>query len=170
MQIKIIVLLLSATMTLLVTADAQHHAVPIPKELEAMKRLLGTWEGTNKMDGKEELVKVVYELTSGGTAITEKLMPGTPKEMISVYHKSGKSVAMTHYCAMGNQPHMNLKKSEGNSTQFEMSKPVGVSSINEPHMHAVTLTLLDPNTLKQEWVQFDNGKLKEIVSFNLTKK
>lgn len=61
---------------------------------------------------------------------------------------------MTHYCAMGNQPRMSLKKSDGKTVQFEMTKPFGVSSINEPHMHAVTLSLSEPNTLKQEWVQF----------------
>lgn len=149
------------------SGDASHKAPEISKELEAMKQLLGTWEGTARMGDKDHNVTVVYELTSGGTAITEKLMTGTPQEMVSVYHKDGKSVSMTHYCSMGNQPHMNLKKSDGKVTQFEMTKPVGIESPNEAHMRAVTLSMLDADTLKHEWVQYEGGKQKDVTTFML---
>lgn len=118
------------------------------------------------MHGKEEPVTVTYALTSGGTALIETLMPGTPHEMVSVYHKDGKTLSMTHYCALGNQPHMKLKKSDGKVMTFEMKKPLGISSTKEMHMHAVTLTLVDADTLKQEWLSYDKGKPTEPSVFN----
>jgi hypothetical protein len=159
-------------MTCAVTAFAhEDHAMPqMPKEFDTMKHLVGTWEGMNKMGDKEENVKVVYEPTSGGTAIAERMDPGTPHEMLTVYHKEGKSLGMTHYCAMGNQPHMHLKKSDSGSLVFEMTKPEGVSSMKEDHMHALTLTMVDADTLKQEWTNMKDGKKGETVTFTLKRK
>src|SRR5437868_7105013 len=90
-------------------AGDHEHMKPVasmPKEFDSLKTLAGTWEGTGMMDGKEQAVTVVYEVTSGGSILVERLMPGTPGEMISVYHRDGKTLSMTHYCALGNQPEM----------------------------------------------------------------
>jgi hypothetical protein len=146
--------------------------VEMPKEFDALKGLVGTWEGTSqhKAGAPEEKVTTVYELTSGGTAVVEKLMPGTPHEMVSVYHKEGKTLAMTHYCALGNQPHMVLKKATTETMSFEMTRTAGVSSMKEPHMHAVTLTMSDADTLKQEWTHFEKGKKSGTAVFTLTRK
>jgi hypothetical protein len=134
------------------------HAVSMPEQFETLKQLLGVWEGKADMgDGKEQHMRVQYELTSGGTAIIETLMQGTPHEMVSVYHKDGDSVAMTHYCAMGNQPHMKLKQAESSRITFEMDKPQGIASPEESHMHGLTLTLKDKNTLQQDWVYYKDG-------------
>src|SRR5262245_41123125 len=84
--------------------DHEHPPVVMPKEFDALKKLVGTWEGHIKMGDKDMPVTLSYELTSGGTVIMEKTMVGTPHEMVSMYHKNGKALAMTHYCALGNQP------------------------------------------------------------------
>jgi hypothetical protein len=147
-----------------------HPPTVMPKEFDVMKQLVGTWEGTAKMGEKEEPVTVIYKMTAAGTALTETLMPGTPHEMVSVYHKDGRSLAMTHYCATGNQPHMKLKKGDAQSISFEMTKPTGISSAKEAHMHAVTLTLADPDTLKQEWTFYTDGKKSGVNAFNFKRK
>ena len=59
-------------------------------ELDKVKGLDGKWAGTAKhANGKEEQVAVEYRVTSGGSAVEEKLFPGTPHEMISMYHDRG---------------------------------------------------------------------------------
>jgi hypothetical protein len=147
------------------------HAPPtMPKEFATLKKLVGKWEGTTVMEGKEEKAVVEYKLTSAGTALVETMGPGTPHEMVSVYHKQGKSLGMTHYCALGNQPHMALKKATDKSVAFEMTKPVGISSMKEMHMHAVTLTLADDDTLKHEWTNYTNGKNAGTMVFNFKRK
>lgn len=151
--------------------SAHEYPAPVmPKEFDTLKKLVGTWEGTSKMGDKEMPVTVIYDLTSGGTAITEKTMVGTPHEMISVYHKEGKGLAMTHYCSIGNQPHMKLKKADDKSMSFEMTANTGLDNAKEPHMHALTLTLEDDNTLKQEWTHFEGGKAKGTATFTLKRK
>ena len=44
--------------------------------------------------------------TAGGSAVQETQFPGTPMEMVSVYHLDGADLVMTHYCVLGNQPRM----------------------------------------------------------------
>jgi hypothetical protein len=167
------VLILSALFALSQSALAGpgHQPAAMPKEFETLKKLVGTWEGKGKMHGdKEESLTLVYELTSGGTAITEKFMPGTPHEMISVYHKEGKGLAMTHYCSLGNHPMMVLKKADDTTMAFEMTKPVGVSSMKEMHMHALTLKMTDKDTLEEHWVNYENGKAKGNAVFSFKRK
>jgi len=153
-------------------AGMTHPAPTMPKSFDALKNLVGTWEGSSKMGDKVENVTVTYELTSGGTVIMERLMPGTPHEMVSVYHKEGKSLGMTHYCALGNQPHMKLKNSDATTMSFEMDMktPVGITSPNEPHMHALKLTMADANSLNQEWTHYMNGKAGQSVVFAYKRK
>jgi hypothetical protein len=153
-----------------VWAGGHHTPASMPKEFNTLKKLVGTWEGKNKMGDKEESMTVVYKLTSGGTAITETMMPGTDHEMITVYYKEGSSLGMTHYCALGNQPHMALEKATDNSLFFDMKKPVGISSLNESHMHSLKITMNDVNSITQEWTNFEDGKKAQSVVFNLKRK
>lgn len=149
-----------------------HHEPPVmPKAFDFLRGLVGTWEGTTKMGEKEMPVTVIYELTSGGTAVSEKLFPGTPHEMVSMYYRNGKSLGMTHYCAVGNQqPHMEMTAASDKSLSFELKKSIGIDSLKESHMHALTLTMLGPDTLKQDWVNFEKGKKAEGTSFEFRKK
>lgn len=163
-------ILLAAAQPALAGKDDHQHAVTMPEEFETLKQLVGTWEGKSDMGKGEQTMRVVYALTSGGTAITETLMLGTPHEMVSVYHKDGDSLAMTHYCAMGNQPHMKLKQADDKRMVFEMDKPQGIASADEAHMHGLTLTLKDKNTLQHDWSHYEGGKATQTVTFLLHKK
>jgi len=169
---KSIILPFLLTLSQLAFASPDHEHKPVmPKEFDYMKHLVGSWEGeTDAGNGKKEPVTVVYELTSGGTALAEKLFPGTSHEMISIYHKEGKSLGMTHYCAIGNQPHMKLKKADAKMMTFEMEGVAGISSAKEPHMHAITLTFTDSDTLKQEWSNYEGGKKNATAVFNYKRK
>lgn len=169
---KLVVTIAAAALFNLTVAHAGpgHTPPKQPKALTDMQTLVGTWIGTGKMGKQEMPVTVVYESTSGGTVITEKLMAATPQEMVSVYHKDGDSVSMTHYCAMGNQPRMRLKKSDGKTFAFEMTDTSGITSANESHMHAATLTLVDKDTLKAEWVQYEGGKKVGTAVFMVKRK
>lgn len=149
--------------------EHDHPAVKVSPEFENMKALVGTWEGKMQMNGKEENLKVTYQLTSGGTAIVETLNPGSPMEMVTVYANSGKRVRATHYCALGNQPEMDLKNSKENVFTFEMVGTKGIANRKEMHMHGVTLTL-EGNKLKQEWTNFKDGKKGDVHTFEMTKK
>ena len=87
-------------------ADDKPAKPPAQAGLERLKKLAGTWVEADK-DGKptDKVVSVV-KVTAAGSAVTETIFPGQPQEMISVYHRDGADLVMTHYCALGNQPRM----------------------------------------------------------------
>src|SRR5262249_15112361 len=111
-----------------------------------------------------------YELTSGGTALMEKNFAGTPHEMVSMYHVQGNNVVMTHYCMIGNHPTLRLKKADAKTWEFEMQGHEGLGSKDEPHMHALKVTWIDSNHIRQEWTSFEKGTKKETKSFEMTRK
>lgn len=168
---------LFAVVLLVVAPLAWGHAghedmAAMPKDFDNMKQLLGTWEGTAKMGDKNVAISSTYELTSGGSVIMEKMANAADHshDMLNVYHRDGKTLAMTHYCAMGNEPMMVLKKADAKSMVWEMDKPVGVANMNEPHMHGLTVTMIDKDTIKQEWFNYVDGKKADSVVFNLKRK
>lgn len=114
-------------------------------ELNRIKALAGRWESTTSMFGKEnEKVYTEYEVTAGGSAVLERIFPGTPNEMISVYYDDDKGrLAMTHYCIMRNRPTLKLKKSTDDSLIFDVAKVEGLKSKDDPSMGDMTLKFQD---------------------------
>lgn len=172
-KLRTITLLLALSTPLLAT-PGEHPMVKMPKEFDRITALVGTWEGTSDMKkgegGQADKVTVEYTKTAGGSAIIEKLFPGSPHEMTSVYHAEKNKVAMTHYCMLGNHPTMKLKKATDTKLEFEMAGTAGVTSLKEPHMHSLTITFATPDQMTQEWTSYANGKKAETATFTLTRK
>lgn len=152
----------------------EHHMNMMQKPspaFEKIKQLVGTWNGSSEMmGGKMTDFTVSYELTAGGTAVLEREFVGTPHEMVTLYYPEGNHVALTHYCMLGNRPHMILTKISGNTLSFEMKGNSGIASSKEPHMHHLNLTFVDADHLKAEWTQNVNGKKGQVTIMELTRK
>lgn len=130
------------------------------KAFEQMKQLVGTWKGTMDMGKRQEKITASYKLTSGGSAIVETVFEDTPMEMVTVYHDdSNKTLQMTHYCMLGNQPKMALKSMENNQLSFTLSPDVDVDVAKERHMHALAITFDGPTHMTQHWTEFKDGEM-----------
>ncbi|MBX7156877.1 MAG: hypothetical protein K1X66_00620 [Verrucomicrobiae bacterium] len=163
---------LTLTQSTLQAEECSQCPMPSPKiapEFNRLKELVGTWKGSTKMQGKDQEIMVEYQLTSGGSTLVEHLFKGTPHEMVSVYYSVGEKVFMTHYCMLGNQPHLQLEKAKDNTLEFSLADPSGLQSKNEIHMHALALTFTDKNSIVQKWTGFENGKPKESTTINLSR-
>jgi hypothetical protein len=129
---------------------------------ERMKKLVGTWVAADK-DGKptDQVVSVI-KLTAGGSAIQETLFPGQPQEMVSVYHRDGADLVMTHYCMLGNQPRMKADpKSPPNKIHFVFAGGTNLDPTKDMHMHEGTLTFIDDDHIEFAGVAWVNGKAAE---------
>src|SRR5258706_16398214 len=73
---------------------------------ERIKSLAGDWTGTPPAEMKGAPMDVRYRVTAGGNAVEETIMPGSDHEMVTMYHLDGDKLELTHYCVIGNQPHM----------------------------------------------------------------
>jgi hypothetical protein len=129
------------------------------KEFERMKLLAGVWEGSSDMGKAGEKVRVEYLPTAGGSALVEKLFPGSGEEMVSVYHDRQGKLAMTHYCMLRNQPRMTLAKADPQTIELVFAAEGNdINPATEKHMHAVRITFVDNDHIVQKWTLFDKGK------------
>ena len=138
-------------------------------EFERLKQLVGAWEGTSYMGKEGEKVRVEYRLTAGNSALVETLFPGTPEEMVSIYHDRKGKLAMTHYCMLHNQPRMTLKKIDARTLDFVFAKDNDINPAKETHMHALSIAFEDNDHIVQKWTTFEKGKAKGVVTFKLTR-
>lgn len=149
-----------------VRADDKPVAAPAAVKthagLERIKKLAGTWVEADK-DGKPtDKVVSVIKVTAGGSAVQETLFPGTPMEMVSLYHLDGAELVMTHYCMLGNQPRMKADpKSPANQIRFAFAGGTNFDPAKDMHMHEGTLTFVDDDHIEFSGVAWVNGKPAE---------
>ncbi len=136
----------------------------------ALKGLTGEWHGNINEKGKGPEVTVVYRVTAAGSAVLETLFPGSDHEMVTVYHLDGGKLVLTHYCAMGNQPHMALdKRSTAEDLVFDFAGGSNVNPRKDLHMHSARIHIESPDALMGEWTAFKDGKEAEVTRFFLAR-
>jgi len=149
--------LLIATLTF---GHAQEAAAPKAgsAEFQRMKALVGTWKGTTDMgNGPVEMVSQ-YRLLAGGSVLEERIFAGTPNEMTTMYYDKQGKLALTHYCVMGNRPGMVLAAADAKTIKFAFDEACGINPKKESHMHSLTLTFVDADTITASCKAFLDGK------------
>lgn len=145
-----------------------------PEKISAFDRfkaLAGEWVGRGKHGDMEHDARIVYKVTSGGTAVVETIDPGGQHEMVTLIHPDGNALLLTHYCMLGNQPQMKAMPKAGDKTvAFEFVKATNLKSEKDMHMRSVTFTFLDKDTLKTEWTNYTDGKEAGKMVFTLKRK
>jgi hypothetical protein len=140
--------------------------------LDRFKHLAGEWVGKMTEDGKQwHDAAAKYTVTSAGSAVVETLGPGSEHEMVTIIHPDGKFLALTHYCAIGNQPHMKAAANgDSNKVDFEFTGASNMESDKEMHMHSVSFTFVDNDTLHTVWTSYVDGKKAGTATFDLKRK
>ncbi len=146
------------------------HPSTLPMPFELVKELVGTWQGSKQALDGQETITVEYVLTSRGTAVIERMFPGTPKEMVSIYAQDGHEMVMTHYCALGNQPRMRTSSPvTGKSITMAYIDGTGMRSLQDKHMHELTLTFIDNRHINHEWTVFEHGQKQVTHTFTFAR-
>jgi hypothetical protein len=173
MKSKPVILLTIASCFIAFSAAQADKKEPAKKSpgLELFAKLAGEWVGKGTHGDDAHEVRVVYKVTSGGSAVVETIAPGTEHEMITVIHPDGDSLLLTHYCMLGNQPQMKAKpKADDKKVAFEFVKATNLTSDKDMYMHDVTYTFVDNDTLKTEWTNYNEGKAAGKAVFEMKRK
>ncbi len=138
--------------------------------LDTIKSLAGDWVEVGE-DGKPtDRVISSYAVTAGGSAVIERLFPGSDHEMVTVYHQEKKDLTLTHYCVEGNQPRMRARATSTPARiVFECRGGTNIASEDDRHMHEAVFTFVDPDHLRVEWLQFEKGKNTYTAKFDLAR-
>jgi hypothetical protein len=119
-----------------------------------LKSLAGEWKSE---DGHETLA---YELVAGGTALLEREVSADRPTMLTLYHRDGDRLVLTHYCMAGNQPRMVARPFDAadSALAFEFLDATNLASAAAGHMHGTTIHFIDDNHIATEWQFYQDGK------------
>lgn len=144
---------------------------------EKLKQLAGEWiaavDATAEKNPPADaaLPLCVYRLTSAGSVVQESLFPGTPHEMVTMYHLDGPDLVLTHYCALGNQPRMKAEPAGApDKLVFKFAGGTNIDPAKDNHMHDLTLTFIDADHVRAEWTSYAKGKQSGVKTFELARK
>src|SRR3954470_7101297 len=156
--------LTSVCATLILAAAVSLHAEETAKpkpgspEFERMKTMVGTWTGKTDMGQGPVDLTVQYRLLAAGTVLEEKVFAGTPNEMTTMYYDQGGKLALTHYCMIGNRPGMLLKAADFKTLKFDFDKTCGINPKKESHMHGLSISFEDADTVTSSCRAIMDGK------------
>lgn len=150
------------------------------EQFKLMKTLRGSWklspatvqEGkttTNKVVAPlvgKNIVAINFKVIGKGSTVQENLLPGTKKEMATMYHcdnfKDCQKVQAKHYCAKQNQPELVAEDiSKDNELVMNCDMSTGLCNSKAGHVHKITHKLLSSNHLKTTYTIFKGGKFKK---------
>ena len=125
--------------------------------VELQRALVGRWKATTP-DNRSFVL--AYRVVSNGTALVETFTSSASgKETLSVYHRDGATLMLTHYCAQGNQARLKAVVATRDMVVFGFLDASNVAT-EQDVMHQLTIALR-PDGFDQETVyRLPNGALQ----------
>lgn len=143
---------------------------PVPA-FEALRALAGDWEGTARPGGAEKGIpsRATIRVVSNGSAVMLVTDPGTPHEMVTMFHRDEDALVATHYCAAMNQPRMKATATaDARRVSFDFLD--GTNLVAYPgRMQGLVVAMPSPDRHTQAWTYRGNGK-ESTMLFDLSRK
>ncbi len=154
MSIKnLIVTLCSLTLSVSAFADAGQEA------FERLKTLVGTWEAQGS---NGERTQITYELVSDGSAVLEKA-----SGMVTMYHRDGANLMMTHYCSAGNQPRLRATDFSTLPQKLHFSFLDVTNAVKgSGYINDLRIEIVNQDTVVETW-GYTNGNQQSSTTFKL---
>lgn len=132
--------------------------------MEKLKGLEGDWTMLDENGEDTGVIGSTFRISSGGSVLVEVMAPDSPDghEMFNMYHADGERVLMTHYCAAGNQPRLEvIATDEGNRLELRFESITNLASPDTGHMHQAEYILHGDDRLTTRWQSMQDGKLSD---------
>jgi|SRR5215469_17315458 len=122
-----------------------------------LKALVGDWD----VESSQGKTHSRFELIAGGSVLLERFTEPGGQEMLTAYHLDGSRLVLTHYCSMGNQPHMVAEKFDGASGELDFAFASGSNICSDTgHMHDAVFHLSSNDHFEAKWDFVEAGKFK----------
>jgi hypothetical protein len=97
--------------------------------------------------------------------------PGSDHEMVSMYYVDGDKLVLTHYCAVGNQPRLELdrKVSKPNELRFVFAGGTNLNADKDMHIHSLRTVIKDKGHIEEEWDAYQEGKKIATEKFTMSR-
>lgn len=152
-------------------AAASDASIDGKKAFELLKGLAGRWTDPQAKAEAGLVPSIQFAVASGGSIVEEVQFPGSAHEMRSIYHMDGGDLVMTHYCAMGNQPHMRLDAAKSSPSQlvFDFVSGTNMDPGKDTHVHSGWIKADGGDRFEAEWTVYSGAKPAGSNRFSLTR-
>jgi hypothetical protein len=125
-------------------------------DFDRLLALAGEWQAVAP-NGRP--ARLTFTPVSKGTALYERLDLGG-EDMVTVYHRDGDGLRLTHFCASGNQPRMRQVASvaSGGELAFAFVDATNLASPLAGHMREIAYVFLDADHFIQRLVWREAGQ------------
>jgi hypothetical protein len=150
------------------SAGASEQRVP---ELDRLKALAGEWQGTARgaEAAKAMPTRATVKVVSGGSVVMLVTDPGTPHEMVTMFHPDDGTLLATHYCAAMNQPRLRAQAGQtGDQLTFEFVDGTNLDA-HPGRMQRLVVTFDGADRDRQEWTYAEGDRTSTMV-FELSRK
>ncbi len=130
--------------------------------MSKLTALEGEWVMLDENGEETGVVGSSFRLTSAGSALVELMFPNSPDghEMLNMYHADGERVLMTHYCAAGNQPRLEVRATDDeNRLELRFESITNLSSPQGHYMHHAEYILQGEDRLTAHWYSMQDGEI-----------
>lgn len=135
-------------------------------DFERLRSLAGEWQAFAP-DGSP-MGDWSFRVTAGGSAVVETLFVGQDHEMMTVYHMEDGELVLTHYCVLGNQPHMHATEGTSEDTiAFEATHVGNLEGEDAEAMKQGRITFEEDGSVTTLWSAFAGDEPTHEAGFTL---
>ena len=130
--------------------------------MDHLKSLEGDWMLVDENGEVTTQVASRFEISAAGSVVRELMFPGDSHEMMNVFHADGERVLMTHYCAAGSQPRLEVVPTDdGEGLLLKFESITNLPSPESHFMHHAEYAWAGDSRLTTTWYGSEKGKILE---------
>ncbi|NOT29220.1 MAG: hypothetical protein HOP15_02095 [Planctomycetes bacterium] len=124
---------------------------------EQLCALAGSWEGRSSAGWTS---RCELEVIARGSALLERTnFEAHPGEtMLTLFHKDGSELVLTHYCVAGNQPRLVASEIGADTLRFTFRDATNLAARDQGHMDEALLRLEGSDAFSAQWSFYQAGQ------------
>lgn len=152
---RILVLILSV----LITIVSGFTLAQTTADFNGLEAIEGNWKLVNATTEHERNFRLRYHFIARNSALVEVYGDPAKQTTETIFHRNGKTLLATHYCARGNQPRLQAgEKNDANSLQFTFLDITNLANKKDPHMVRMKFRFIDKDHFEKEETYLVDGQ------------
>lgn len=125
---------------------------------ERFKALSGRWEGRSTRGWTDEAT--LRTIAASSAVLWDSFEDHPDEEMVTLVHRDGERLLLTHYCASKTQPRLVLSdvSADGREATFTFLDGTSLPSRDVGHMDKAFFRFEDEGRFSTRWTWYENGQ------------
>jgi hypothetical protein len=161
-RLAFVTVLLAAAIAPCGRADRPPARPDAAAALESLSALGGEWEGKMRSG---RFVRLSYRLVANDSVLVEAFTTASNRETLTLFHRDGERVLATHYCALRNQPRLELREAGPDGRLvFEFVDATNLAAAAS-HLRRLEMQIVDADHFRKTETYVDGDGKDEVTTY-----